>query len=207
MERLNIQVDDETLILNNTPLIASGSKNYDAIKFSFDSTWDSFALKTGIFYKNKDTVYSSLLDSDNVCTIPSEVLADEGIMFIGVFGVNDDVTKTTEAIAFKVTRGAINNNAVPSAPNENIYEQIINLLNDIKSEVASFETDINKQQSDFETAMKKLQSTYETNLNKVESNFETKITNQQNTFENTILGYTNGLSVVDGKLCITYEGE
>lgn len=123
--QIYVKCIDQTLTLVSTPLIASGGINEDVVNFAFCQKWDGFS-KTAIFYRTPENVYYSLLDSDNVCVIPQEVLKEDGYVFFGVFGSNaNGVTRTSEVIKYKVEKGAITENIKPSDPTPSIYETLL----------------------------------------------------------------------------------
>lgn len=195
--QINVKCVDQTLTLKSTPLIASGDKNEDTITFAFCSQWDKFTDKTAVFYRNKNNVYYSMLDGNNTCVIPCEVLKDEGLMYFGVFASNSEGTKTSEVLALKVVQGAITEDLKPSDPTPDIYEQILAKLQEIREAEATFETNITNQQNTFETKITEQQNSYEASLTKKENDYETDLnsqwstyktdlTKQQNTFEDKI---------------------
>lgn len=170
--QINLKCVDQTLTFESTPLTASGGIKANSLKFTFDSNWEGYGEYTAVFYKDKKSVYYSMLDDDNICIIPKEVLASEGIMYFGVFAVNGDSTKTSQILAIKVVPGAITENIQPSDPTPSIYEQILEKLQEIRDAESNFEIKITNQQNSFEDKITEQQSDY-----------ESKITQQQNTFE------------------------
>ncbi len=190
---IKIKCIDQTLTYVSTPTVASGGKNEDTVIFDFCSKWDGFTDKTGVFYRNKANVYYSLIDENNTCIIPHEVLKDEGTMYFGVFGVKDDVTRTSEVLAFKVVNGAITEDLKPSDPTQDIYEQILSKLTaiqDLSTETLNneqaFEKAITEQQESYETDLNNRWNTYKTNLNGEWSTYKTDLTKQQTDYETLI---------------------
>lgn len=130
---IRIQCADQVLHLVETPVIASGGYNEDKVIFDFCSLWDNFT-KTAVFYIKKDAVYNMLLDDENSCIVPSEVIQSPGKFFVGVYGVNSNgVTRTSEVAKYQVSQGAIVTDPEPSEITPNIYEQILARLNEVKS--------------------------------------------------------------------------
>ncbi len=120
-----IKVDcvDQRLVTSSNPIIASGGRNEDEIKFSFSSLWDGFE-KSAVFYRSEDEVYRAVI-SDNRCVIPHEVLRNEGVMYFGVFGVKDDTIRTSEIMKYYISKGAITEGTNPSDPTPDIYTQYV----------------------------------------------------------------------------------
>lgn len=127
---------DQAISFLNTPVISSGNINYDTITFEFCSKWDGF-IKTAIFYRTKDDVYYRVLDDNNSCLIPKEVLVDKGLFYVGVFGNQDDITLTSEIISYRVHEGAVTEGLKPSDPTPDIYSQIMSIFNAFSIELAS----------------------------------------------------------------------
>ena len=123
--QIKVKCIDQSLTLVSTPLIASGGLNEDTVTFEFCSKWTGFS-KTAVFYRNKNEVYYSLVDGDGICTIPQEVLQEDGTLYFGVFGCNDSgVTRTSEILRYKIVQGAITKDLKPSDPSPSIYEQLL----------------------------------------------------------------------------------
>lgn len=120
---IRVSVTDQSLYLVDDPLIASGGINEDVIEFTFDSLWDGFE-KTAVFYRKRGNVYHVLLN-ENKAIIPQEVLAEQGLLFFGVFGVHNGITRTTEIQQYTIKAGAITTGSTPPAPTQSIYEQIL----------------------------------------------------------------------------------
>lgn len=104
-------------------------------KFEFRSQeWKNLS-KTAIFIKvsneyghvEQPPVYV-LLDDTNECNIPFEVIDEPGEFAIGLFGTNGDIKYHAEPILFKNKKGHFNGGSTPSEPTKNIYEQIIEKL-------------------------------------------------------------------------------
>lgn len=105
MSTINISVIDQSLQLNNNPIIASGGVNEDSVKFNFDSTWNGLTKKA-TFYKNPQNVYTVNLDGNNEAIIPYQVLETEGTIFIGVFGTSGSTVKTSEICSYTIVKGS-----------------------------------------------------------------------------------------------------
>ena len=124
MTCMKVSCLDQRLVVTTAPRIASGGRNENEIAFSFCPLWDGFE-KVAVFYRDKDHVYNSVIDADKKCIIPWEVLTDEGEFFFSVFGVNGDITRTSEILKYKVVKGAIAEDTEPSDPTPDMYEQFL----------------------------------------------------------------------------------
>lgn len=223
--QIKVKCIDQSLTLVSTPLVASGGLNEDTVTFEFCSKWTGFS-KTAVFYRNKEDVYYSLIDDDNTCYIPQEVLQEDGTLYFGVFGSNDSgVTRTSEILRYKVVQGAITKDIKPSDPTPDIYQQLLAKWQDIKDGEVKFTQDITKQQNDFEANINNKvqkvtddekafeekitaqQENYENDLSSQWSTYKTDLTNQQNTFETNITKKENDFETSTTNKLNTYENE
>lgn len=122
---IKIKCTDQKLDAIEAPIVASGGFNENKVHFEFCPLWDNFT-KTATFYVKKNEVYTAAVDSSGTCIVPNEVTANPGNMFFGVFGVKQDgTTRTSEVIKYKIVQGAITEDAKPSDPTPDVYEQIL----------------------------------------------------------------------------------
>lgn len=122
---IKVRCTDQVLTFGNTPVIASGGLLEDYVEFAFCSKWEGL-VKTAVFWRSEDAVYHVLLDEADCCAIPREVLATEGVVFFGVFGVNDDgKQRTSEVLRYIIEKGAITEGTKPTDPTPDIYTQLL----------------------------------------------------------------------------------
>lgn len=127
MTLINVKCIDQKLYLANMPTVASGGINETKIKFDFCPLWDDFG-KVAIFYCNEDAVYNVVIDSNNECVVPYEVLESSGRFYFGVFAINEEgIRRTSDILAYKVVKVAFIEGQEPVAPTPDIYEQILAL--------------------------------------------------------------------------------
>lgn len=120
---IKAKVTDQTLEFTLKPMVASGGVNEDVIEFEFDELWDGFDT-VAVFYRSKREVFHKKI-VDNRCTVPSEVLRSQGVFYVGVMGVKDNVTRTTNVLRYELKHGAITVGVEPPEPTPSIYEQIL----------------------------------------------------------------------------------
>ncbi len=120
---IKAKITDQTLEFTLKPMIASGGVNEDVIEFEFDELWDGFDT-VAVFYRSKRDVFHKKI-VDNRCTVPSEVLRAQGVFYVGVMGVKDSVTRTTNVLRYEIEHGAITAGVEPPEPTPSIYEQIL----------------------------------------------------------------------------------
>lgn len=176
---IKVKCIDQTLTLEHTPVIASGGLNEDRVEFEFCSKWDGFLL-TAVFWRSEKDVYHVRLDEANGCLVPPEVTTDEGVVYFGVFGVNDEgVQRTSNVLMYHVEKGAITTGTKPSDPTPDIYTQIMN-------EFLNFEKEIRDSQTAFEGRMSEAWGAYQATLTQRQTTFENSLAQQQTTFESSM---------------------
>ena len=184
MSNIRASCIGQTMRFTNTPTISSGDVNYDTITFDFCGQWDNF-VKTAIFYRDENDVYYQLLDENNTCIIPKEVLTDKGTIYLGVFGVKNNVTLTSQVLNYKIIKGAITENLKPSDPTPDIYAQLIDLYDQIRENEADFIKSQAQIMTTFREEINKGQTLFIENQNQTMSDFQEMITDQQTDFINS----------------------
>lgn len=107
MNYIKLSAENNKLKITEDCFTTGGSINYDACSFTFDDKWDGF-VKTAVFSINNENNYRVPIE-DDTCVIPSVCIEREGILRIGVFGVNDsNVLITTNTVAHRVEEGVEN---------------------------------------------------------------------------------------------------
>lgn len=120
---IKAKITDQILEFTLKPMVASGGVNEDVIEFEFDELWDGFDT-VAVFYRSKREVFHQKI-VNNSCTIPSEVLRAQGVFYVGVMGVKDNVTRTTNVLRYELEHGAITVGVEPPEPTPSIYESIL----------------------------------------------------------------------------------
>jgi len=128
MNVLKLKVSKNQLSYDGSGTLISKNVNYDHCLFEFSEEWDEFS-KTAVFWQNEEEVYHLLVDENGMCVIPKEALQNEGLLYIGVFGTNDDgVVVNTEPIITEVLSGCIKDGITPPEPTPDIYTQIMSVI-------------------------------------------------------------------------------
>lgn len=130
MTTIAIAANDQDLTITQKPLLASGDKDSVLLHVDFDAEWDGYT-KTAIFYQNPNKAYHVILDMNDECVIPWEVLTTEGTMHFGIYAIKDGTRKTSQVIAYKITKGAWYEDTKPSDPTPDIYTQIMTRCDDV----------------------------------------------------------------------------
>lgn len=80
--------------------------------------------KVAVFYRKEDKVYNVVVDENNECVVPNEVLTNEGVLCFGVFAVNEKGTRrTSDILTYKIVKGAFIEGQEPIEPTPDIYDQ------------------------------------------------------------------------------------
>ncbi len=126
MTIINLYTRDQELFTAERPKVASGNQKSVVIRVNFDSAWDGYA-KSAVFYTEKDSAAYEKVMSGNQCTVPQEVIAEPGALFIGVRGVDSEGTvKQSLLVRYKVERGS--NGQMVYEPTPSLYQQLLNAL-------------------------------------------------------------------------------
>lgn len=165
---IKVRCTDQVLTFENTPVIASGGLEEDFVSFEFCGKWDGL-VKTAVFWRSEEDVYHVLLDEADSCPIPREVLAVEGVIYFGVFGVNEaGKQRTSEVLRYNVVKGAITEGTKPTDPTPDIYTKIL-------AEFLRFENEIAADLENHKTTMSQAWAAYQASLNQDWETYRTAI--------------------------------
>lgn len=130
--KIILQCIDKTLEPVSLPKLTSGGKKDIRLEVQFDESWNGYVGKTATFYRDKALVHHATMTS-NSCEVPWSVIFNPGVVYVGVFGVNNDVLKTTEVLPLDICQGAIPG---PSSaePIPDIYQQLLNAYGKMHAE-------------------------------------------------------------------------
>lgn len=130
---LHFQVLDKRIscIDDGAPEVVADNYGNICIKIEFDDQWDGCSKVARFIYNGewKDV----LLDSDNECICPSEVVK-KGRFSLGVYGEN---LKTTTPITITVVPSILSDcdGELPDAPTDDVYLQILKMTADANAAV------------------------------------------------------------------------
>lgn len=141
MVLLKIAVKDNKLIKVKDTLMIEDTINGIKCQFEFRCDWS--ALKTQVVFarghiypatKNPQTI-PALLDDNNECIVPPEVISERGEFSIGLVGENDNTRIVTNWLYYKTQLGCYNAITPPNPPTPSEYDKILAALNN-KSETS-----------------------------------------------------------------------
>lgn len=130
-KQLLIEVRDKIATLKSKNFnLVGGNNDYDVV-FDFDEDWQDLNAKTAIFvFDNENPVYVPF--DGNVCE--GVAINDATMCLIGVF--SGDLRTTTPAVVDCVYRSILDEaNGTPAPPKEDVYNQIIDLINKYIKEI------------------------------------------------------------------------
>lgn len=141
MNTLRLSVCKTELKIERTALSVEKCINYDRAEFVFDESWAGLT-KTAVFWRG-ETVYHVLLDGENACMIPWELMTEDGFIQIGVTGIGADgtVVATRTPVAQSIAKGAYREGRIPSEPTPSLYEQLNAAIANCTAEVAKLYED------------------------------------------------------------------
>ena len=118
--KFNLRHQNITLV-NKAEIIASDSKNYLQAHFNLLSDdWNNTI--TAIFKADNIGTYIVLLDNDNNCLVPWELLKPNAVIKVSAFCDN---LHTAVTASFRVAESGYTEGETPSEPTPTVYEQIL----------------------------------------------------------------------------------
>ena len=101
-------------------LVTSQSKNY--VQAHFDVRSDDWTAPITAIFSARNNAYSVLLDENNTCIIPWEVLRNAGTVNVSAFCGD---RHTSNIAQFTVVQSGYTEGEMPSEPTPTVYEQIL----------------------------------------------------------------------------------
>lgn len=123
MTTISLLTNDQALSVVLKPLVSSGDYNLVKVQVEFDSAWERYPVRSAVF-RTLNGAEAEVLLTDDECTIPHEVLAEPGTLFIAMRGVTlkGNIIKTTEEVKYKIVQGA-KDIASTTAPSHDMFAQ------------------------------------------------------------------------------------
>lgn len=140
MVLLKIAVKNNKLIKVKDALMIEDTINGIRCQFEFRSDWS--ALETTVVFarghiypatQNPQTI-PALLDDNNECAVPPEIISERGEFSIGLFGEDDDKCIVTNWLYYKTQLGCYDVCTPPNPPTPSEYDKILGALNN-KSDI------------------------------------------------------------------------
>lgn len=121
--------------VTQTEKMTSGSKNVYVVKFEFSEEWQ-YLERTAVF-RSGQKIINILLDEENKCMVPWEVMTTKGVgVDVGVFGTRDGevVMPTTWSSMGTMLEGVVTG-VEPSEPTPDVYQQLLSRLKRIEDSI------------------------------------------------------------------------
>ena len=111
---IKLKTVDQRLLIVQQPLIASGDVGTVYVEYALDSYWDGYTVY-GTFYTGRfPTVIFEVKLENNACVIPWEVLQANGVLYIGLRGVDEaGLVKTAAPVKYRVAKGSYGGTCIP----------------------------------------------------------------------------------------------
>ena len=120
-------VKNQSMYLTTRGKIVADSQGYLGAKFLFTDDWEG-TIKIAQF-KRAGLFYNIMLDSNDECTVPWEVLVDEGTFIANVFGNNPQNSAnriiTVNPVEVHVEKSGLTEGELPSNPTLGIDGQVL----------------------------------------------------------------------------------
>lgn len=123
MPTININVNNKVARWSGGDHYVCGNSDY-VVEFDFDREWDAYSVKTARFKYNG--AYQDVVFTGRTCAMPQ--IMDSVAVQIGVFA--GELHTTTAAIV-PALRSILDGEGVPEDPAEDVYSQLMELLNGI----------------------------------------------------------------------------
>lgn len=121
MDGFTCSITKSRLVTKKIEQLTQNGNNQYELLFEFDSTWQKMNIKQCQF--NNKIIVLNVNIIDNKCLIPSEILNDSNNFSIGIIGVSDDVTYTTNTVILSAKEAPITGAILLGTPTE--WEQYI----------------------------------------------------------------------------------
>lgn len=125
---IKLKTVDQRLTVVQQPILASGDVGTVSVEYELDSYWDGY-VPSGTFYTGKtpEDVYEQPLEG-GACVVPWEVLQEDGVLYIGLRGVDTSgLVKTAAPIRYRVERGSPCGSATGRGPTPDVYQRLLTL--------------------------------------------------------------------------------
>ena len=166
MTTLPVTLGDQTLIAMEKVKIASGDIESVFLKVEFDENWAEFTARSASFYTSHDATAQEIMLIDNQCTIPADLLAQPGTLYIGIVGATTDgsAVKTSSVTGFRIVQGA-NHAYTTIKPKMDMYQQFLAAVKEEHSPLLNaMRTEMNGKYADFTSRITEALETLEENM-------------------------------------------
>ena len=135
MAQLQFEITNQHIKRTDTFEPVAKSQNYLYAKFTF-LTDEWTGLVTALF-KTESSVYEMLLDENNECLVPWEVLTSEGNIYVSIFA--GDLVTTNQSRVHIIESGYTEDAESSEDPTPSIYEQLLAKYDELNEKIANID--------------------------------------------------------------------
>ena len=129
-------------------LAVEGTINALKCGFQFRTQdWDG-TTKTAVFVRGRATPSTTnadityvILDENNECDVPAEILEKDGMFSVGVFGESENYRIVSNWMCYKIANGCYADGSTPVDPGSSAYNQLIKMIKS-KSDIGHNHADL-----------------------------------------------------------------
>lgn len=139
---IKLKTVDQRLTAVQQPVLASGDVGTVRVEYALDSYWDGYTA-SGTFYTGKkpEDVYEQQL-TEGACVIPWEVLQEDGVLYIGLRGVDGaGLIKTAAPVRYRIEKGSPIGSATAKGPTPDVYQQMLEVMRETEEIAQSVRDD------------------------------------------------------------------
>lgn len=139
---IKLKTVDQRLTAVQQPVLASGDVGTVRVEYALDSYWDGYTA-SGTFYTGKkpEDVYEQQL-TEGACVIPWEVLQEDGVLYIGLRGVDGaGLIKTAAPVRYRIEKGSPVGSATAKGPTPDVYQQMLESMKETEEIAQSVRDD------------------------------------------------------------------
>lgn len=133
--KIILAVTNGKLLKVRDALAVEGTINALKVEFQFRTQdWDD-TTKMAVFVRgraipsttNADITYV-MLDENNECDVPAEILEKDGMFSVGVFGESENYRIVSNWMCYKIADGCYADGSTPVDPGSSAYNQLIKMI-------------------------------------------------------------------------------
>lgn len=123
---IRLKTVDQRLTVVQQPILSSGDVGTVRVEYELDSYWEGYT-PSGTFYTGKrpEDVYEQPL-TDGACVVPWEALQEDGVLYIGLRGVDGSgLVKTAAPVRYRVEKGSPCGTGTTTEPTPDVYQLLL----------------------------------------------------------------------------------
>lgn len=117
-------LSDSNTIPDSSFSLPTGSRNVDAVQFTFSGDDWIRTTKYAVFWQDRAAIYTAEINSAGLALIPEGALQKQGIVYVAAYGDNGTLRITTNACAFPAEQGAMTAETAPE-PSQSLVEAAV----------------------------------------------------------------------------------